>query len=311
MLLILLLSLATLTTATNTTTATTCTPSFFLIGATKAGSTALWSLITSHPSVAKAVKEPHRLTYRTSGNDYRPCVNSTVNNSNVEFFGDGTPEYIFPEVAERAYKKNPSAKIMAVVRDPVDRAVSHHRMALRGGGFEAKEVFEEAIEEELRCYGLRLPERGGDVSDAARKAQLSMSNRTLDRLLADFERCSLRNWTGLEDLPHVRNKMGYPALTGTYLSRGMYAPQLARWERVFVDGVLVVGQKELGDDPKAVRERVYDYLGLEKFEGEEEGTNYRNAPEGGYRKDIEEGTVNILEALFKPYNEMLPRELLR
>jgi len=50
------------------------------------------------------------------------------------FAGEATANYLFhPEIAERAHRVAPDARIVALVRDPVDRAWSHWRERTRRG----------------------------------------------------------------------------------------------------------------------------------------------------------------------------------
>ena len=62
--------------------------------------------------------------------------------------GEATPYYLFhPLVAERIYKMMPEIKLIILLRNPVDRAVSHFNMMQRKG-FETSMSFAAALEKE-------------------------------------------------------------------------------------------------------------------------------------------------------------------
>ena len=336
--------------------ASKCVPDFFVIGATKAGSTAAWRNIEAHPCVEPTNKEPHHFTYRYGRGmsglaETLGCASAP--RSNTKLYGDGTPEYIFlPGVAERAKAASPNAAVVAIVRDPIDRAFSHFNMARRSkkkGGeesFEPHSVFEDAIADELRCYGLELPDYTGATYNSERAALEQRSMRAAIALmrarsdethLALFEQCSLAGWTGLKDI-EVQNKMAFPLLTGTYLSRGMYAPQLLRWDAVFgTKAMLVLSQAEFYNATQPSMDRVFTHMGLPSYqlpvtedqahrearvadEGRAAGGGGAAAAAGGgggawtgtfvnsahgYRNHLKQGTANLLQVLFHSYNEQL------
>lgn len=305
------------TTCSNVTTASPhCVPDFYLIGATKAGSTAVWSRIQAHPCVASSDKETHLLTYNDAY--HLPCQN-TIRDLH-KLYGDGTPEYIFlPGVAERAFHLNSNASIVAIVRDPIDRSVSNYKMTRRSRTYEKRGAFEEAIREELNCYGLTLPLLTASMDNAemtaatiasATEATDVMSKKSTDALLADFNRCSLSGWEGLQNIK-VAHKVAYPLMTSTYLSRSMYYPQLERWSSIFNDKLLVISQNSLAERESETMGRVFSHIGLDagvEAEVEVEAGRTRTINRlRGYHTDLKRGTSEVLTALFAPYDELLFR----
>lgn len=127
-------------------------PNFLIIGAQKAGTTALYSYLRRHPDVTgpswKEVSFFDR-HYRRGEAWYRgnfPLVRR-------QHIGEASPSYLFhPLAPQRVAALLPDARLIAVLRDPVDRAFSHyqHEVAL---GREPLS-FEEALErEEERTRG--------------------------------------------------------------------------------------------------------------------------------------------------------------
>ena len=122
-------------------------PDFLIIGAQKAGTTSLHAYLCEHSRIPAAAKkevhffdqEFHRGTdwYRAHFQRYEEGT----------FSGESTPYYLFhPLAPERVAEVLPDCKLIVLLRDPVDRAFSHHNheCAL---GFEALD-FEGAIEAE-------------------------------------------------------------------------------------------------------------------------------------------------------------------
>jgi hypothetical protein len=132
-------------------------PDFLIIGAQKAGTTSLASYLAAHPCVvAPRWKEAHffDLNYEKGIDWYRSIfpvgvrarVGSRFRGRRLQT-GDSTPYYILhPWAAARARDLLPKAKIVILLRDPVDRAHSHYHHEVRLG----KETltFEEAIDAE-------------------------------------------------------------------------------------------------------------------------------------------------------------------
>lgn len=103
-------------------------PDFLIIGAMKCGTTVLYDFICMHPHVSKAaLKEIHYFSlYRSNGEDwYRNHFNKTTD----EITGEASPTYFHcaftPELPTAIKTAHPRAKLILIVRDPVERAISH------------------------------------------------------------------------------------------------------------------------------------------------------------------------------------------
>ena len=122
-------------------------PSVLVIGAARAGSTSLYAYLLDHPSLAApSHKEIHYfdLNFRRGPDWYRrhfPLRRSG------RITGEASPYYLFhPHVPERVLATLPDVKLIALVRDPIDRAYSHYQLACRNGREQLS--FEEAIDAE-------------------------------------------------------------------------------------------------------------------------------------------------------------------
>lgn len=114
-------------------------PDFVILGAQKAGTTSLYELLTRHPQVVPARrKEVHFLDrhWKRGIGWYRdqfPDVRDTDSAEPV-LTGEATPYYLFhPEAPARLRVAAPEARLLVVLRDPVDRAYSHYQMQVRRG----------------------------------------------------------------------------------------------------------------------------------------------------------------------------------
>jgi hypothetical protein len=109
---------------------------FLIVGAQKAGTTALASFLAQHPDVCVSRrKELHVF----DAPDYRDTRGFWDERYAVGFpdyrgqpwIGEATPTYMyFPFVAERIYRYNPDMRLIALLRNPAERAISHYKMEI-------------------------------------------------------------------------------------------------------------------------------------------------------------------------------------
>ena len=123
-----------------------CLPDFLIIGCQKGGTTSLFDDLARHPDVvASKDKEVHYfdLNYDKGVNWYRSFFPKTREG----ITGEASPYYLFhPLVPERAKKLLPDCRLIALLRNPVERAWSHYQMEARNG--DEPLSFEEAIARE-------------------------------------------------------------------------------------------------------------------------------------------------------------------
>jgi hypothetical protein len=122
-------------------------PTFFIIGAPKTGTTSLYHYLDQHSEVQmSAIKEPSFFAWAsTSTNDYRKVKNldeyEQLFDPAVTIRGEASPNYaMYPlrqGVPERIRALIPHAKLIYLVRDPVDRTVSHYHQLVATQGEKA------------------------------------------------------------------------------------------------------------------------------------------------------------------------------
>lgn len=137
-------------------------PSFFILGAQKAGTTSLHSWLQHQPEVClPTFKETHFFAddqrFQLGLEWYQDCFIKKQSNCLI---GEVDPEYMFwPRTAQRIREYIYSPKMIFLFREPIKRAFSHYQMSVRRG-FEPL-GFVDALEAE-------------SVRIAGEKAQFSM-----------------------------------------------------------------------------------------------------------------------------------------
>ena len=161
-------------------------PDFLIIGAQKRGTGSLFRYIARHPEVAAPlIKEIHYFNrYYPLGPLWYRHHFPTV--EELESLGEGrrrvtfeaTPGYLpHPMAPRRIASDVPDARLVVLVRNPIDRAYSHYKQRIRFG-WETR-TFEDAVVEELE---LLKRARGAD----ARLIQCGYLSRGLYAVQLDF-----------------------------------------------------------------------------------------------------------------------------
>jgi hypothetical protein len=197
-------------------------PGFLILGAQKAGTTALYAYLRRHPEITgpswKEVSFFDR--HWTRGEAWYRGNFPNVWRSRGDLIGEASPSYLFhPLAPRRVAELVPAAKLIVLVRNPVERAYSHyqHEVAL---GREPLS-FEEALAAE-------------DERTAGEEARLAAEPGYFSHAWWNY----------------------------TYRARGRYAEQLERWLEVFPrEQLLVLPSEELLREPEATHAFVLEFLG--------------------------------------------------
>lgn len=122
------------------------TPNFFIVGAAKSGTTSLYHYLSDHPQVF--MTEPKEVNYFSGpdlkkqnlfykdykARDEQGYLNLFKGSDSYKAVGEGSVSYLFyPSVAKKIYDKFSDAKIIILLRNPVDRGYSHYLMDQRLG----------------------------------------------------------------------------------------------------------------------------------------------------------------------------------
>lgn len=120
-------------------------PDYLIIGAQRCGTTSLQDVLTTHPSIASArlMKGVHYFdTAYPKGLDwYRSHFPTRLwadfrrrSTGHPLHVGEASPYYIFhPAALDRIAEDLPDAKLILLLRDPVERTISHHKHETRRG----------------------------------------------------------------------------------------------------------------------------------------------------------------------------------
>jgi hypothetical protein len=203
-------------------------PNFFLVGASRAGTTSLWRYLKAHPQVfmpsgAGAQKEPSHfcevapawaLAYR----DRARYLGLFGEANGARAIGEASTTYLSaPEVPARIRAAYPDAKVLIVLRNPADRAYSLYRF-LCAIGAERARTFEQALAlEPLRSADQRF--------------------RRENRL-----------WYGVYQ----------------YFESGLYSTQVQRYLETFPrEQVRILLYDDLRSDSAATIKQIYKFLGVD------------------------------------------------
>jgi hypothetical protein len=131
-------------------------PDFLIIGAARCGTTSLYRYLTEHPCIAPAFRKEvsfFDVNFRRGLSWYRAQFPSAVYRRYTEaryglaLTGEASPYYLFhPASPARVAATIPGARLLVLLRNPVERAYSHYYLQVRQGREPLR--FEDAIARE-------------------------------------------------------------------------------------------------------------------------------------------------------------------
>ena len=139
-------------------------PNLIVIGAARSGTTALYEHLRQHPQIfLSSSKEANYFAFEGEPLDYRGPGADFVNNSTPSWdsylklfagapsdavIGDISPLYLYaPKAAERIRARLPDARLVAILRNPIEQAFSHFLYA-RARMIEPLDSFDAALDAE-------------------------------------------------------------------------------------------------------------------------------------------------------------------
>lgn len=248
-------------------------PDFIIIGGKKCGTSSLYDYLVEHPNVAGAFrKEVHFFDNFASGTlRYRAYFPTSAYKRHVKrsrgldlLTGEATPYYLFyPPAPARVRKAVPNVKLIALLRDPVDRAYSHYHHEVRNGTETLS--FSEAIEREAE----RL---GGEWEKIGRGAYDSLSHRRYSYLSRGVYVDQVRNWRACfpeEQLLILRSEDLFADTSGVLERTAGFLdlPAMEREDRrrvnkgAYAEAMDKRTRGALVDYFRPYNERLYEYLG--------------------------------------------------
>jgi hypothetical protein len=130
---------------------------FFIIGAQKAGTTSLYNYLSEHPDIfMPQAKENHFFAedrFYKKGIEFFHRYYRDYSGQQIK---GGAYVHLFssPQAPERIYNYNKNAKILIMLRNPIDRAYSAYHFALKNGWESSNNKFEDTLKlQEQRLTG--------------------------------------------------------------------------------------------------------------------------------------------------------------
>ncbi len=250
-------------------------PDFLVIGVGKGGTTFLYHLLTQHPLVERAAtKEVHffdNVFYDHGVEWYRQNFPTPRwKDGRMTITGEATPYIADPLAPERMARVVPQARLIALLRNPVDRAYSRYHQLVRRGRI--TRTFEEVVEKEK------------------------------EQLLETFQGGEYRQEED-EYLTEANDELS-PRYMGNCIYKSLYAEHLARWSEFFDnDQMLILKSEDFFARPQEILQQVFGFLDLPEWEPDpSELQRKRNTRK--YEK-MNPQTRRSLQEYFEPHNQRL------
>lgn len=212
-------------------------PDFLVIGAQKSGTTSLFSYLNERDGFKGSC--PKEVNYFNRDDNYEKGDKWYENHflsgmGKSGLFFEATPSYLYREkVPARLRAYTPKLKVIVILREPISRAYS------------AWNMYRQWSEEGFVPWGIKNDQHGHKESPIF---QIFFKNGC--PAFSDYIKLEM-------DLIAKGDSQEEPSL----LRKGLYKPQLERYEKLFGwDSVLVLGFGELKDDSEAVIRKCYEFL---------------------------------------------------
>lgn len=176
-------------------------PNFLIIGAPRCGTTSLHDMLGQHPDIfMSAIKEPHffaGLDFPFPDNEILKITKDPATyqalfaGADDKLCGESSTYYLAdPDAPRNIHTYNPDMKLIAVLRNPIERAYSHYLVFDRHG--KQPQSFYEMVDEQVRSGGplaRNVVELGKYGSQLERYRQLFPAEQLL---VLDFEELTRR-----------------------------------------------------------------------------------------------------------------------
>lgn len=258
---------------------------FFVIGAQKSGTTTLFHLLNQSPFVyiPESKEAPFMLDEEMYAEGKHHCVDHYFSSAlSFQVRGTVTPHYLNdPRAAHRIKSWFPDAKLVVILRDPVERTYSHYRMSVRRGiedrAFDeamAQCLEDDKLEEarahitglsgESLCYVAwseygRLLERYLEIFSPEQMHVIALSSLRSDAVGTVADLCRFLEISSYElDRPNIAYNVGQTGkspMLALYQSARRIGALKVLWRKLplsmrdrFLFGMISGGSKEVGDN---------------------------------------------------------------
>lgn len=218
-------------------------PDFIIGGLPKCGTTSIYGYLTSHPQILTAVEKEINFFshFFHRGLDYYYAHFPAIQNNNY-LTGEATPSYFFWANPQGIFQLFPNIKLIFLLRNPVDRAISSFYLVRNLG------IGQNSLEETFQFSIKRLKER----------------------LKLDLLRVQNKNFSNDFFLKQISLMHTIPSV---------YIYFIKKWMTVFPkEQILILKSEEFYSNPSATMKQVHRFLNLPDYQL----TEYRNYNPGSY-----------------------------
>ncbi len=257
-------------------------PSFLIIGAQKAGTTALYEYLSQHGNInATEIKEMHFFNCNKNFNKgikYYHSLFPKIDNKNLFF--DASPGYLHNQNAcNRIYDYNKNMKIIVLLRNPVERAYSAWNMYIK----RYKENIHWFMDDWVNYCNL--------------DNETEYKRRDPSKIFSFFDFIN-------EELDFINSGDTGMMIEAPILSHGNYADQLKKYIDKFGNkNILIIENKDFKRNTIENLKIIEKFLTIENHPWSKEDT--KPVFEGGYTSPIDIEAKNLLSQYYKESNQKL------
>jgi hypothetical protein len=254
-------------------------PSFFVLGAAKCGTTSLHDYLGQHPDVC--MSDPKEPFFFEAEHDRGAAYYRNryfAHWGGEAHVGESRHRNLYlPHIAPLIHAHNPNARLVAILRDPVERAVSHWWHWYSRG--QEPLGLADAIEADLERIEAGL--------DYGTPAERELYRRVMNR----------------DGLPTGRE---YIETYRTYVDTGYYAQQLDRYVALFGREALYVARfEDLVAEPAQTVAAVLEHLGADPAPAASFSYPHRNQGARGFAEHVTEAIRDRLRDHYAPHERAL------
>lgn len=120
---------------------------FIGLGAQKSGTSWAYACLYEHPQICAPIKEIHFFSRPRFEKGREWYENHFTKCKEGKIQGEFSTSYLYSkEASERIYALYPDARLIAILRNPAERAYSHYRNAIKAGEIQDTVPFEEFVQ---------------------------------------------------------------------------------------------------------------------------------------------------------------------
>ncbi|MEX0666599.1 MAG: sulfotransferase domain-containing protein [Acidimicrobiia bacterium] len=258
-------------------------PSLVIVGAHKAGTTALFDYLALHPQVAAPRKKELNffgcdIRYGSGAGFYKSFFPARTSPGDSRITFEATPHYLFAaeKAAPRLRSFDRDVRIIALLRDPVDRAYS------------AWQMHQAYRRTDTKVFNTWVCECDGATEAAAFRPRREQYGRSFtDDVIEELE---------VEEQGQ--------RIEWSVIGHGRYADQLAVYfEQFAADQMMIIDSAKMRTDPRSELRLVEEFLHLDHHDWHADDLAPRFV--GGYSEPLPLDARRVLADHYRPFNDRL------